>query len=220
MISRVRVETGIEGLDKLIEGGFVPGSCVMVTGETGSGKTIFGCQFLKKGLDNKEPVLFITLEETPEEINGDVGRFGWDFLGSVLANIEYIDPSEVDYIENILFKKITENRAQRVVIDSLTLVGSYLSDRSKVRRKFHDMIQILKKAGCTSILVSEIPEGAGSLSKFGVEEFIVDGVIELRIGTEVVGGTPRGLIIRKMRRTKHDLNIHPMEIGSYGIRIR
>ncbi|MCD6399073.1 MAG: KaiC domain-containing protein, partial [Candidatus Aenigmarchaeota archaeon] len=74
-----RIKTGITGLDKLIDGGFVKGSSVLVTGAAGTGKTIFCCQFLWEGLKNGENCMYITFEELPEEIKGDAAVFGWDF---------------------------------------------------------------------------------------------------------------------------------------------
>jgi circadian clock protein KaiC len=214
-----RVKTGLKSLDKLIEGGFVKKSCVLLSGETGTGKTILGLQFLKEGLENKENGLFVTLEQLPSEIYGDMERFGWDLRKNSHLKIEHVEPSEIDRVENIIAKEIIENDSKRVVIDSLTLVGSYVGNAKDIRRKYYNIIRTLKKAGCTSLLIAEIPEGKTGLSRFEIGEFLVDGVIQLKCGVEVVGGKPRSLIVRKMRRTDHDLDVHPIEITKKGMKL-
>lgn len=73
------VETGIPGLDELIEGGLVKDSAVLLTGTAGTGKTIFCSQFLWEGLQNGENCMFVTLEERPEKIGNAASDFGWDF---------------------------------------------------------------------------------------------------------------------------------------------
>ncbi len=74
-----RIPSGIPGLDRLIEGGLIKGSTTLVSGAAGTGKTIFCAQFLfMEGLKKGEICMFITLEEKPEDIIGDVKRFGWN----------------------------------------------------------------------------------------------------------------------------------------------
>jgi KaiC/GvpD/RAD55 family RecA-like ATPase len=69
-------------------------------------------------------------------------------------------------------------------------------------------------------LICEIPENSKAISTFGVEEFLVDGIIVLHYLGLVVGGSPRSLIIRKMRRTKHESEIYPIEITKRGIVVK
>ena len=73
-----RIESGIQGLDKLIEGGFIKNSVNLVAGQTGTGKTLFCMQYLLNGLKKGENGVYITLEQKQDEILQDVGRFGWD----------------------------------------------------------------------------------------------------------------------------------------------
>jgi KaiC/GvpD/RAD55 family RecA-like ATPase len=216
MASEKRISTGVPKLDKILDGGYLPGSCILVSGEAGSGKTIFGAQFLNAGIEKKESVLYITTEESPKDIIKDAKRFGWDF-SSFLISIEMLDPTNVENIEDILRKKIVETNAKRVVVDSLTIVGSFLPDISSIRKKFYSIKKTLKDLKVTSLLISEVEEGGKAISRFGVEEFIVDGVIVLRVDVDVTGGTPRNILVRKMKGTRHDLDFHPIEIDDKGI---
>jgi KaiC/GvpD/RAD55 family RecA-like ATPase len=217
-----RVPTGIPGLDELIEGGFIPNSVVMVTGEAGTGKTIFCTQFIWNALCLGENGVYVTLQQTPEELMDDVATFGRDFrkaqeLGQ--CRIVYIEPQDIKKITNIILKNVKEINAKRLAIDSITLIGEYAEKPKDIRYSFSRLFRELKKLGVTTVVTSEIEEGSTSLSKFGIEEFMTDGVIVLKCGVDVVGGKPRSLYIKKMRRTKHDLNTHPFEITERGIRI-
>ena len=78
MAETQRVTSGIKGLDKLMEGGYVKGSANLITGSTGSGKSTFLLQFCWEGLQRGENALYITLEETPDELVRDALQFGWD----------------------------------------------------------------------------------------------------------------------------------------------
>lgn len=227
-----RVKTGIIGLDEIIEGGFVPGSAILVCGPTGSGKTIFCGQFLWYGLQNGEPGIYVTCEETPEDIKKDLARFGWDFEKYEKEKkfmFIFSDPFGVsregttytmferDFIEEYL-EAIRKIKAKRFVFDSISIMGMYFKDVHETRRKLYLLVQALKKAGVTSLLTSEIPEGSNTLSRFGVEEFVVDGIIRLDFVT-FGPQSGRNLLVRKMRRTAHSEDSHPIQIGKDGIRV-
>ncbi len=216
-----RIPTGILGLDELIEGGFIKGSSILVSGSAGTGKTIFCSQFVHKGLTNGERALFITFEETPEDVIKDAEIFGWEFKRYIEEKklfLEYSDPFSLTDIISPLVQKIKEQSISRVAIDSTSLLGLYFQNPGDVRKQLYKLVMALKKSGATSLLTAEIPEESHRLSRFGVEEYVVDGVIVLHyIG--IGEGTYRSLQIRKMRRTNHSHEIHPMRIGKNGIEV-
>ncbi|MCK4497477.1 MAG: ATPase, partial [Candidatus Aenigmarchaeota archaeon] len=90
----------------------------------------------------------------------------------------------------------------------------------QIRKLLFNTINVIKKNKCTALITSEIPEGMRGLSKFGVEEFVVDGIIVLNYLEYAAGGLDRSLIIRKMRRTDHGKDIYPIEITSKGIVVK
>lgn len=216
-----RVKSGIPGLDPLIGGGFIKNSVNLITGGTGTGKTIFCCQFLWHGLSKGEPCVFLSLEDYPEDIKEDVAQFGWDFgkfEKKGLFKIEYHDPFEVADVASVLIDKITEIKAQRLVIDSASIIGLYLKEPVSIRKKLFKVLMAVKNAGCTALVTSETLEDTKALSRFGVEEFVVDSVVVLyytSIGTETFGNVE----IRKMRRTKHARGIFPTTIAKNGMAV-
>ncbi len=73
-----RVKTGVEGLDVMLNGGLLPARPYIVSGPTGSGKTILAIEFLLDGLKRNEPCLLVTLDEPPIEVKSNMSTFGWN----------------------------------------------------------------------------------------------------------------------------------------------
>ena len=224
-----RIETGIPGLDRLIEGGFVKGSSVLLVGTTGTCKTIFSVQYLLHGLRNGENGVYLTLEETEDEILGDVAKFGWDReLKKYIEEGKFIlhsqVPTDIKEVTDAALSLIKRVNAKRFVLDSMsiaTLGWKVSTDIGKIRMELIDMIRMIKNTGATSIFIGEIPETkVKALSRLGVEEFIVDGIIVLHYLEYAAGENPRSLLIRKMRRTNHGTYVYPFEVTSKGIVVK
>jgi circadian clock protein KaiC len=218
-----RIESGIPGLDRLLGGGLIQNSVTLVTGETGTGKTIFCSQFLWHGLRKGETGIYMTLEEDPEDIKEDAKLFGWDFSKYEkrgLFRLIYHDPAQVNNIGSVMIDEIKNINAKRLVIDSTSVIGMNIQDITQIRKTLYSIINMIKKSRCTALITAEIPEGSKGLSKFGVEEFVADGVVVLNYLEYASGGLDRSLIIRKMRRTDHGRDIYPIDIGERGMVIK
>jgi KaiC/GvpD/RAD55 family RecA-like ATPase len=224
-----RIETGIPGLDNLIEGGFVKGSLILLAGTTGTCKTIFALQYILHGLRNGENGVYLSLEQTEDEILEDVEKFGWDKeLRKYIEEGKFIlysrVPTEIKEVTDVALSLIKRVNAKRFVLDSisvLTLAWKVSKDIGKIRMELMNMIRMIKNTGVTSILIAEIPETkAKALSRLGIEEFIVDGIIVLHYLEFASSETPRSLIIRKMRRTDHGTDIYPFKLTNKGIVVK
>lgn len=217
-----RMSTGINGLDRFMKGGLIRGSTTLLTGSTGTGKTIFCTQFVLDGLKKRQRCLFITMEERVDDIVNDVKEFGWDLrkhIDSGMLILEYRDPFQVSDLAERLAERIRKNKIERVVIDSTSLFGLYFKDPFDVRKQLFNMLSKLKQTGATTILTSEMPEENHHLSRFGVEEYVTDNVIVLNY-LGVGGDYARSVSIRKMRRTDHGKDIYPLKIGKRGIEVK
>ncbi len=218
-----RIPSGIPGFDELIGGGFVPNTIILVSGEAGTGKTLFCTQFIWNALCMGENGVYVTLQETVDEIKKDVVFFGRDFsraeqLGQ--CRIVKAEPQNMKDIVNAIIKNVRAIGAKRLAIDSITMICEYADKKKDIRYQLSRLFGEIKKLGVTTLAISEIEEGSEAISRFGIEEFMVDGVIVLNCGVNVgLGGTPRSLYVKKMRRTSHDLNIHPFEITEKGIKV-
>ena len=219
----IRIPSGIQGLDKLIGGGFIPTDTYLITGGTGTGKTLFCCQFLWEGLNSGEKCVYFTLEETPEDILKDAEEFGWDFKKYMRENkfiIEYQDPFELVDVSSMIKSRIKQFGAKRVVIDSTAVFGMIFKDRHELRKRLYELIKMLKETDAVILMTTEITEDTKALSRFGVEEFVVDGIIMLNyLEYGAGGGSPRSLIIRKMRRTDHGNDVYSLKITKRGLEV-
>ncbi len=240
-----RVQTGVYGLDELIEGGFPKGRTILVSGGTGAGKTIFGMQYLYRGaVEYGEPGVFVTLDERPELIRQDMTRFNWDIPKLEKKNmIAILDassaragfPSEEKYripdtsldVDRLLLRimqVVDEIGAKRLVLDSVAGLSAHIDSIHEIRRTILKVNYMLMRTDVTAVITSEVPEqgftaGPMQFSKYGVEEYVADGVIVLHylgFGTS----DTRTLYIRKMRGTRHAEEILPMHITQKGIVVR
>lgn len=122
----------------------------------------------------------------------------------------------VDRVRDIIKEYVKEVDAKRLVVDSLAALSVQLEDAFSIRQEILGLSNLLTELGCTSLLLTEMPEGQKGISRYGIEEFICQGVIALyniRKGSERV----RGLEILKMRGTKHSQKICLMEMGAQGV---
>ena len=218
-----RFSSGIPGLDKLIGGGFVENDVYLITGGTGTGKTTFCLQFLWEGLQKGENGIFFSLEQLPDDIMDDAEVYGWDFkkyISEGKFKLDYQDPFDMIDIISLTREKAAEIQAKRIVIDSTSLFGMVFKSEHELRKKLYEIIKHFKGMNAVVLITSEILEDFKALSRFGVEEFVVDGIIllhYLEFGSGASG--TRSLIIRKMRKTNHGQDVYPMQITSKGIRI-
>ncbi|MBI5228492.1 AAA family ATPase [Candidatus Micrarchaeota archaeon] len=215
-----RIHTGIDGLDELIEGGFPEGSSVLVSGGPGSGKSIFCMQYLYSGAkEYDEPGVYITMEEGPHNLWWNMQRFKWDLLPLEKAGklkIFKFEPSpdmtDLEEQAKKIVEKAREMNARRVVIDSISAFSFWIENVAKIRYGIYVLIEELRKINCTSVLTSETLGGKKEYSRFGVEEFLVDGLVMLYFVPP-----HRILFVRKMRGTKHSMSVHPLEITEKGL---
>ena len=221
-----RVESGIPGLDKLIEGGFVKGSVNLVVGSTGTLKTTFSSQFLWHGLQKGEKGVYITLEQEVENTLKDMMRYGFDLKSQIEAgNCVFVDalPTNFKDLEKITFDNIVRLGATRFVLDSLTVAIMGLKqekDPSILRRNVFQFVKRLRTMGVTTLMTTEIPEGKKVLTRFGFEEFIADGIIVMHFLDYATAETKRSLMIRKMRRTNHGVDVYPLMVTENGLVVR
>ena len=143
-----RVESGIPGLDKLMQGGFVRGSINLIVGATGTCKTIFCSQFLWHGLQIGEPGVYITVEEESENILKDVSRFGFDFRPHIQSGkCIFLDqlPTSFKDLEKAAFDSIVRVGAKRFVLDSLSVAMMGLTKMKDIPSLRRDVFLFTKR---------------------------------------------------------------------------
>lgn len=217
----MKVSSGVPGLDKLMGGGFDEGTVNLISGKTGTGKSILCSQFLYDGvMKHKQKGIYITTEETAKNIMRQVKNFGWDFetleKKGWIRMLEF-EPFDVSTLTTKLQEAIDKMNAKRIVIDSVSMFELYLTNVFEIRKALFKVIQKIREMERIGLVTAEVLEDSNSLSRFGVIEFMVDSIIVLQyLG---LAKYKRSLMIRKMRMGDHSTNIHPFGISKKGIAI-
>jgi len=241
-----RCPTGIPGLDALLDGGLPKNRSILLSGTCGTGKTIFGTQFLVGGIiQYDEPGVFLTLEQSAEELRKDMLGFGMDLkkhedqgklviidtslsrigLKNYISSVPNIpqgsfsllpDEFDMNKVIDLTVQATAQLQAKRLVIDSLPALDYLIKDTHDVRRILINMNYALKKANLTSLIITESLEEDG-ISRHHVEEYISDGVIILRTNEAL---DTRTIKIRKMRLTKHSLKPLTFDLTDTGILVK
>ncbi len=221
-----RIDLGIEGLDNMIQGG-VPQRHLMVTiGSAGTGKTTFGLQFLYHGLQQGENAVFITLEQSHESIIDTANEWGWEFdeyeAEGSLAVVD-LDPVEManslDNIRGELPELIKDFDADRLVLDSVSLLEMMYDNPATRRTEVFDFTRSLKNAGVTTFLTSEASESNPYASRHGIIEYLTDAVFVLQYIRGETRETRLAVEIQKIRNANHSREMKPYDITSEGLSV-
>ncbi|MFH1390881.1 MAG: ATPase domain-containing protein [Candidatus Diapherotrites archaeon] len=221
-----RIQTGIKGFDELVAGGFPKSSTVLVSGGAGTGKTIFGLTYLYSGAkDFNEAGLYITLEGNLKNLVWNMESFGWNIKPLQDTNKFKIYKLNLHTQENVerqieeelkvIAKLVKDMNCKRLVVDSTTALGVWISEPGRTRHLLYSFADSLKNLGCTTILIAETKGGKLDFSAFGVEEFLVDGVVSLYFVPP-----NRSIFVRKMRGTNHSKTPHAFNISEIGIEVK
>jgi KaiC/GvpD/RAD55 family RecA-like ATPase len=217
-----RLKSGIPGLDEIMGGGIPRNQLVLVTGTSGTGKTIFCTEFIHNGVTKfNENGIYLSFEEPEEYIKENAKVFGWD-MGKLeeagkFSFIRY-DPYNVEDVLNVLESSIREIGARRVAIDSISALALYVRDKAELRRMIFNLSMVLRHLNCTPVIVSEIVYGQKGLSRYGVEEFVADSVVVMyyeRLQSSFI----RALQVWKLRGSAHSEKLHPYKIDKNGITV-
>ena len=217
-----RVKTGVAGLDTIMNGGIPQNQLVLLTGTSGTGKTIMSSQYIYYGIKKYgENGVYLSFEEPTSLIKENAKLFGWDLesleKSGKFAFIKY-DPFRIEDVFDILESTIRNVEAKRVVIDSISALGLHVGDQAELRRMIFNLSFTLRRLGCTAIIVSEIVYGQPGISRYGVEEFVADAVIVLHY-ERIQSTFNRAVHIWKLRGSSHSEKLHPYVIDKDGITI-
>ncbi len=220
------VKSGIPGLDDMLSGGFERRSSVLVSGDAGCGKSTLVLQFLYNGATlYDEGGLYISFEEEKADVFRHMRFFGMDFA-ALEAKKKFLyfhyPPHEIENFiteGKVIQDSIEEIGAKRIVIDSLTSFAILFSEDYRRKMGIINLLQSLKKWGCTTLVTSEgAVGGAGGMeSRFGLS-YLVDGIFAM-YNVRKGDVRERAFEVLKMRGVKHRTNVCPLLIGESGIEI-
>jgi len=205
-----RVPSGIDGLDSLIDGGLPKGSLILLAGNPGTGKTVFGMQFLCRGAqDYGENGIYVSFAESEDTLSHNMSKlFGYDLKTVEKGKVKVLDFTTVtekglSTILEMILKEITALKVKRLVIDSFSAMAQAFKEPIEARIILHNILgKMVRQLGCTTILIVEVPKGSEKIG-VSIEEFVADGVIVLR-RDNLEGRLIREIQIEKLRGTRFE----------------
>ncbi len=219
-----KVCTGISGLDELLRGGLNECSINLISGGSGTGKTLFALSYIYNGAKNGIPGIFVTLEESRQNIianalstMSDIGKVGLEIIDvSALRRVSSIEEEragissimDIDTMCDLICARVKERSAKRVSIDGIASLSLRYPTQPEFRSAVFRLASALRQMDVTAILTTEI-DIPGRLSRLGVEEFVADSVIILS-----KDGNMRNLRVHKMRGEDHAKGEHRFSIGN------
>ncbi|MDZ4667417.1 MAG: circadian clock protein KaiC [bacterium] len=226
----LKCPTGIKGFDEITEGGLPQNGTTLVSGNAGSGKTLFGIDFLIKGAtDYNEPGILMSFEETEDELYKDVASLNMDLPALVSQKkivlehvvLERKEIQEIDFnLEGIFVRledAINSIGAKRVVLDSLESLFAGITDIGILRLEIKRLFRWLKVKKVTAIVTGEMAQ-SGSYTRHGLEEYISDCIILLdnRVRDEMA---TRRVRVIKYRGSSHGTSEYPFVIDNEGLSV-
>ncbi|MBF0215047.1 MAG: AAA family ATPase, partial [Magnetococcales bacterium] len=180
----IKMPTGIEGFDHLTIGGLPKGRTCLISGSSGSGKTVLGMEFLFRGISRfGRKGVFVSMEERTQDIMRNVQRMGWG-LQEMVKNGQLklvdaapdpvpIEESGVYDLSGLLVRiehAVEQTGAELLVLDSIGSLFDQFNNAAVVRREIFRIIDALRNMGITAILTAERLDEYGRISRHGVEE--------------------------------------------------
>ncbi len=219
-----RVKTGISGVDEMLNGGIPVGRHVALYGGPGSGKTSFCFEFLYRGAKAGENGLYVSLEETEEDIIENM-KSTFPLLTDVpelvkSKKLEIIKPEKLDLedVANLLEDRITSNGIKRAIIDSATMIRLSFKNDTEYRQTLFEFLSLLRNLDVTTITTVEATTSRKEEMKFDIEHFVMDGIINL-YNIDREDRRVRAMEIFKMRGTDHSRELVPFKVTPSGIKV-
>lgn len=222
--SNGRVATGVPRLDELMGGGMNAGEATVVLGPSGAGKTIVGLRFAAQGLDAGERCLYVSFQETPNQLVKKAASFGWnvaDAWKSGQLAIHYVPVGELDLdtIAAAVRRELSKGSVRRVVIDSLAELVFAAREADRFPAYSRSLVGWIRAAGASVVITSETTTLGPMTEPIGGLSFLFHNVLMLRyleIGSEL----RRALNIIKMRTSNHDKGVFEYVIDQHGLTIK
>ena len=226
----IRARTGIPGLDDILGGGFTPNRLYLLEGVPGSGKTTVALQFLLEGVKRGEPVLYVALSETEDELRGVAASHGWSLDGMTMRELvpseenlrpddQYtmFHPSEVELSEatKTILGDVESIKPRRVVFDSLSELRLLAGNPLRYRRQILALKQFFNGRNCTVLLLDDMTSTNHDLQV----QSIAHGAIRLEQLYPEYGAERRRLIVVKYRGVPFRGGYHDYVIQRGGLQV-
>ena len=219
-----RVNTGIAGLDEMIEKGFWRGSTTLMVGPSGSGKTILALHFIREGARNGERCLYVGFQENPSQMARIMLNLGWnatELLEGGNFELMYRSPVEMqlDSVAAEIFERVRNGKARRIVIDALGDLRRCSIDMQRFADFIYALTQWFAVENVTCIMTSELSE------LFEVSRISDEQISNMSDNLVLLGFTAgqemqRTIRIIKTRGSRHDNKQYFVDISDKGAAVK
>jgi len=225
---KASASTGIEGLDRILNGGLQRDRLLLIEGQPGSGKTTLALQFLLEGARRGEPVLIFTLSESRQELEAMAASHGWSLEGVRIFELvpstddlkpehQYtlFHPSEVELVETVqkILAEVEAFDPRRVVFDSLSELRLLAGSSLRYRRQVLNLKRFFAARECTVLFLDDLSSREEDLQL----QSIADGVLRLEQLHPEYGAERRRLKIVKYRGKQYRGGYHDFSIRGGGL---
>lgn len=226
----MRVPTGVPGFDRLVEGGLIAERLYVLSGPPGSGKTTFSAHFARKGAQEGDKCLYMSMHETKQELVDDMAGFDFGFERAMAGNrLHFMNifaeksqnvlvprkgndyRSTVQNMTNRIVNFVNKHEIDRLIFDSTMLLRYFYSEDENT---FIQFVSSLKQTDATTILISEMTDPTA----YQDEHYLAHGVIFFHNYLEATG-MRRGVQVIKMRGTDIDSDIKQLEFSREGLKV-
>ena len=218
-----RLKTGIAGLDEMVATGWLRGTATLVAGPSGAGKTSIGMHFLRAGVEQGQPGLLVSFQESPTQLVRMMMHLGWEpekILGRGKLDHFYTSPVEIqiDAVASEIVRRVERDGVRRVVVDAVSDLENGASDLHRHRDFLYSLTQTLASRNVTSML---LVESVGSFPGRGITGYEVsymsDNILllEMLLGDDLT----RTIRVLKSRGSQHDGRRHPLRITQSGVAV-
>ncbi|MDR7276591.1 RAD55 family ATPase [Catenuloplanes atrovinosus] len=218
-----RVRTGIPGLDELTGGGIPRDDATLVLGPTGVGKTIGCLHFLAEGIGQGGRCLYITFQDTPEELIQTAATFGWDFEaarkdGTLIISHVPMGDLDLDALASVARHALADGTIIRIVIDGLSEMANAARQAQRFPAYLRSLLGVIRAGGASLWVTSETGAFGPIEEPLAGLMFLFHNVIQLRY-IEHCAEIGRAVNILKMRNSPHDSGLHTCHVTGAGLTI-
>ena len=216
-----RIPSGIPGLDELMSGGAKQGDATLVTGPSGVGKTIFGLRWLSKGVEQGKRCMYVTFQDTADQLLSVAASFGWDLRSAEAAgniSISYVPMGDLDLdaLATAVRAEVSEHPVSRIVIDSLSELAFAAREAERFPAYMRSLVGLVRASGASLLITSETGTQGLPVSDLDGLLFLFDDVIDLRY-IEEGSQVGRAVYVAKMRSSDHRMTLNHVTITDHGL---
>jgi len=222
-IQKERVSTGIKGLDKMTDGGFMRGTSILLSGSSGTGKTVIGTQFIVNSLLKNEPGIIVSFEEDAVQIRENSMKFRWNLEEFENRDmLQILSPIEFDASELALqiYDTVEKTKARCLMLDGIARLQRLMPPHIQFSDYMEGLVTTLKKMNVTTVYTNETQNLTGTTKVTGTGiSPTMDTVILLRY-VEIKSEMRKAISVLKMRGSDHDKDIRELIINKKGLEIK